>query len=66
MADDIQAAAVFSCLAVFDAAAGDLDGTPGCRDAAAVHGRAAADDAAGHGDGAGLGIDRAAAGTVIG
>lgn len=66
MVADIQAAAAFACLAVLDAAAGDPDGTPGCQDAAAVHGRAAADDAAGHGDGAGLGIDRAAAGTVIG
>ena len=66
MAADIQAAAVVGGLAVLDAAAGDLDGTPGCQDAAAVLGRAAADDAAGHGDGAGLGIDRAAAGTVIG
>ena len=63
---DRQAAAAFACLAVLDAAAGDPDGTLGCRDAAAGHGRAAADDAAGHGDGAGLGIDRAAAGTVIG
>ena len=66
MVADIQAAAVFACLAVLDAAAGDLDGTPGCRDAAAGHGRAAADDAAGHGDGAGLGIDRAAVGAVVG
>ena len=66
MVADIQAAAASACLAVLDAAAGDPDGTPGCQDAAAVHGRAAADDAAGHGDGAGLGIDRAAAGTVIG
>ena len=63
---DRQAAAAFACLAVLDAAAGDPDGTLGCRDAAAGHGRAAADDAAGHGDGAGLGIDRAAAGIVIG
>ena len=66
VAVDRQAAAASACLAVLDAAAGDLDGTPGCQDAAAVLGRAAADDAAGHGDGAGLGIDRAAAGTVIG
>ena len=66
MVFDTQATAAFACLAVLDAAAGDPDGTPGCQDAAAVHGRAAADDAAGHGDGAGLGIDRAAAGTVIG
>ena len=66
VAADIQAAAAFACLAVLDVATGDLDGAPGCQDAAAVHGRAAADDAAGHGDGAGLGIDRAAAGTVIG
>ena len=61
-----HAAAAFACLAVFDAAAGDPDGTPGCQDAAAGHGRAAADDAAGHGDGAGLGIDRAAVGAVVG
>ena len=66
MVADIQAAAASACLAVLDAAAGDLDGTPGCQDPAAGHGGAAADDAAGHGDGAGLGIDRAAAGTVIG
>ena len=66
MAADIQATAVFACLAVLDVAAGDPDGTLGCQDAAAGHGRAAADDAAGHGDGAGHGIDRAAAGTVIG
>ena len=66
VAVDRQAAAVVGGLAVLDAAAGDPDGTPGCQDAAAVLGRAAADDAAGHGDGAGLGIDRAAAGTVIG
>ena len=66
VAVDRQAAAAFACLAVLDAAAGDPDGTPGYQDAAAGHGRAAGDDAAGHGDGAGLGIDRAAAGTVIG
>ncbi len=66
MVADIQAAAAFACLAVFDAAAGDPDGTPGCRDAAAGHGRAAADDAAGHGDGAGLGIDCASVGAVVG
>ena len=66
VAADQQAAAAFACLAVLDAAAGDPDGTLGCRDAAAGHGRAAADDAAGHGDGAGLGIDRAAVGAVVG
>ena len=66
MAVDKQATAAFACLAVLNAAAGDPDGAPECQDAAAGHGRAAADDAAGHGDGAGLGIDRAAAGTVIG
>ena len=51
VAGNIQAAAVFACLAVLDAAAGDPDGAPVCHDTAAAHGRAAADDAAGHGKG---------------
>ena len=64
---DRQAAAAFACLAVLDAAAGDPDGTPGCRDAAAGHGRAAADDAALHGKGSpGVNVYAAAVGAVVG
>ena len=64
---DRQAAAASACLAVLDAAAGDLDGTPGCRDAAAVHGRAAGDDAALHGKGSpGVNVYAAAVGAVVG
>ena len=67
MVADIQAAAASACLAVLDAAAGDPDGTPGCQDAAAVHGRAAADDAALHGKGSpGVNVYAAAVGAVVG
>ena len=64
---DRQAAAASACLAVLDAATGDLDGAPGCRDAAAGHGRAAADDAALHGKGSpGVNVYAAAVGAVVG
>ena len=67
VASDKQATAAFACLAVLDAAAGDPDGTPGCRDAAAGHGRAAADDAALHGKGSpGVNVYAAAVGAVVG
>ena len=67
MVADIQAAAASACLAVLDAAAGDPDGTLGCRDAAAGHGRAAGDDAALHGKGSpGVNVYAAAVGAVVG
>ena len=67
VAADKQAAAAFACLAVLDAAAGDPDGTLGCRDAAAGHGRAAGDDAALHGKGSpGVNVYAAAVGAVVG
>ena len=67
MAADRQAAAASACLAVLDAAAGDPDGTPGCKDAAAAHGRAAGDDAALHGKGSpGVNVYAAAVGAVVG
>ena len=49
IAANLQAAAVFGCLAVLNAAAGDLDDAASCADTAATLCRAVSDDAAGHG-----------------